>query len=352
MTTLLVTSLVAAGAAPASAAHPEGVDDVTDSSNFTVNLPSATDHYPGDQNQQNGSIEYFVIGQDAFAEQGADDGLYFNWIIVHAEYEGVDWIDYSACTTDNTEAFGIDRGNNDSGTQYDVDLVARQKQVQFRDNGIVIEFLNWEDISNDPPYMAAEDAVVAAQGAGSAAGPCLTMTDEPGWYQITAFANGTVNDNARDEQPSESAEEISFELSSNYIYVCECDSRQEAEEELGPPPGSGETPTPSSGDDTPTPTPTRTATPNDDTPTPTRTEVPEEETTTPTRTQAANDDTPTATAQPQNNQGGGGNGGNGGGGGGGAAVNDTPTPGEGPGFGAVAALVALLASGLLSLRRR
>ncbi|MEF8809041.1 hypothetical protein, partial [Natronomonas sp.] len=139
MTTLLVTSLVAAfvtfGAAPASAAHPEDVNDVTDSSNFTVNFPSATDHYPGDKNTENGSIEYFVVGSDAFAEMGAEDGLYFNWIIIHAEYEGVDWIDYSACTTDNTEAFGIDRGNNNSGTQYDVDLVARQKQESDHQTG-------------------------------------------------------------------------------------------------------------------------------------------------------------------------------------------------------------------------
>jgi PGF-CTERM protein len=351
MTTLLVTSLVAAfvtfSAAPASAAHPEDVNDVTDSSNFTVNFPSATDHYPGDQNTENGSIEYFVVGADAFAEMGAEDGLYFNWIIVHAEYEGIDWIDYSACSTDNTEAFGIDRGNNDSGTQYDVDLVARQKQVQFRDNGIVIEFLNWEDISNDPPYMAAEDAVVAAQGAGSSAGPCLTLTDEPGWYQITSFANGTVNDNARDEKPSESAKKVEFELSSNYLYVCECDNRQEAEEKLGPPPGSEETPTPSSGDDTPTPT--QTEAPDDDTPTPTQTAVPDDDTPTPTQTEASNDDTPTATAQSQNTQTQGDGGGNNDGGG---VTNKTPTPGDGPGFGAVAALAALLASGLLALRRR
>jgi hypothetical protein len=247
ITTLLVTSLVATfvafGAAPASAAHPEDVDDVTDSSNPTVNLPYQTDHYPGDQNEENGSIEYFAVGADAFAEQG------------------VDWIDYSACSTDNTEAFGIDRGNNNSGTEYDVDLVARQKQVQFRDNGIVIEFLNWEDISNDPPYMAAEDAIVAAQGAGSSAGACLTMTEKPGWYRIIAFANATVNDNHRDEQPTQDADYIEFELSSNYLYVCECDSRQEAEEELGPPPETEETPTPSSADDTPTPT--QTETPND-----------------------------------------------------------------------------------------
>ncbi|MFT4884297.1 MAG: hypothetical protein ACI8U4_001812, partial [Natronomonas sp.] len=262
MTTLLVTSLVAVfltfSAAPASAAHPEDAEDVTDSSNLTVTFPYKTDHYPGDQNTENGSIQYNAVGADAFREMGAEDGLYYDWIIVHAEYEGVDWIDYSACSTDNTEAFGIDRGNNDSGTQYDEDLVAKQKKVEFRDDGIVINFYNWEDFAGDPPYMAPEDAVVAAQGAGSSAGPCLTLTEEPGWYQITAFANATVNDNGRDQQPTESADYIEFELSSNYLYVCECDSEQEAREQLGPPPNEDgtSTPTPTSGDDTPTPTQT------------------------------------------------------------------------------------------------
>ncbi|QLD85732.1 PGF-CTERM sorting domain-containing protein [Natronomonas halophila] len=352
LTTLLATSLVAGGVAfgvsPVAAYHPSDAEDFTDESNFTVVLPHQSDHYPGNQNKQNASIRYNVVGAEAFQEQGAQDGLYLDWVIVHAEYEGVEWIDYSACSTDNTAAFGFDRGNNKSGYKYDEDLVSKQKKVEFKKGGIVINFYNWGDFAGDPPIMLPQDAIVAQQGAGSAAGPCLTMTEKPGWYQVTGFANGTVNDNARDEQPSDSAEYIDLQLRSTYVYVCECDSEQEAREQLGPPPNEGGPTTPTS---TPTPAPTtetpaQTATPEENTPqqtaTPASTEPPQTET--PASTEPPQTQAPVNTEPPQTEPSGAS--------GSGGPNQLTPTPGEGPGFGAVAALAALLASGLIALRRR
>jgi len=347
----LVTTVTVFGAGVAGANHPDDAPDLTEFADFRVNFPHATDHYPGDQNEENGSIEYFASGAAAFDEQDAEEGVFIDWVIVHAEYEGEDWIDYSACDTDNTEAFGIDRGNNNSGVQYDDDLVSRQKKVNFRDDGIVINFYNWEDFGGDPPYLAPEDAVVAAQGEGSAGGPCLTLTDEPGWYRIAAFLNATVADNGRNEQPSGDADRVSLELNSNnYLYVCECDSRAEAEEQLGPPPNEKQTPTETeTNEDTPEPTETDSG---GDTPDPTETdsggETPEptetdsgggDDTPEPTATDSGGgDDTPAETDDDAGDESD-------------EDVQGTPTPGEGPGFGALTALVGLLAAALFVFRR-
>ena len=320
------------GVAPAAAdgVQRDEAEDLTDEANFTINLPAQTDHLPGDQNEANGSIEYFAQGEDAFEAVGAEDGVWIDYIVVDATSQGEDWIDYSECETANTAAFGIDRGNNNSGTQIDEDLVQKQRDSDFRDDGITIEFFDFDSFGDrEPPYLAPEDAIVAAQGAGSNGGPCLTMTDEPGWYRIEAFMNGTVADNGPDEEPSDDADEIGFELNSNYVYVCDCENEAEAREQLGSPPdeeenGGGEpTPTEEPADD-PTPTeepaddPTPTEEPADD-PTPT-----EEQATERPPAEAADDEEPL----------------------------ETPTVGDGPGFGAAAAVLALFVSGLLAYRRR
>jgi PGF-CTERM protein len=342
-----------AAAAPAAAQDSVTRDeapDKTDAANFTVNLPFTTDHYPGDQNEQNGSIEYYAIGSQAFSDLDAEEGVWMNYIIIDAQ-----WIDYSACDIPNTKAFGLDRDSSLPGTQFDEDLVQKQRNTNFLDDGIEIKFYDFSDFAGDPPYMAPEDQVVAAQGAGSQDGTCLTMTSEPGWYRLQAFLNGTVADNGPDEEPSDSAEEVGLKLQSNYIYVCECDSESEAREQLGPPPnepddngGSESTPEPTA---TPESTPTPTEAP-DSTPEPTE---PPESTPEPTDPP---DDTPQPTDPPesttaptatQSNSGGGGGGGNDGGGG---NTGMTPTSGEGPGFGPAVAILALLGSALLANRRR
>jgi PGF-CTERM protein len=347
MATVLAVSLIASVAGPgvglAGANHPDDAPDLSEYADFRVNFPNPSDHYPGDRNPQGGSIEYFASGAQAFHELDAEEGVYIDTIVVHAEYEGEDWIDYSACDVPNTKAFGIDRGNDNSGTQTDEDLVSRRKDDEFGDDGLMVTFYEWTDIGGNPPYMAPEDAIVAAQGEGSTDGPCLTLTSEPGWYRIAGFMNGTVADNGPGEQPSGSAEDVRLELNSNnFLYVCECDSEEEARDQLGRPPNeepSGEpTPTATEGGDDPTPTATEA--PGDPTPTPTRTEGTGQEThSTEPGTETGNTGENTQSTQAQGT----------------GDVGDenlTPSPGEGPGFGPVAALLALLATALLANRRR
>jgi PGF-CTERM protein len=343
---LLVGALVAVvcfAAAPASANEhtKDNAVNVTEEANFTVTFPFQTDHYPGDQNQENGSIQYVFSPEDSFEKLGLNgQGAFGDYLIIDAN-----WIDYSACEVDNTAVFGIDRGNNNSGTKIDQDLVSKQKNADFRDDGITIEFYDWGDFANDPPYMAAEDAIIAEQGARSSAGACLTVTNEPGWYRITGFLNGTAADNGPDQRPSEDAKQVAGMALSNYIYVCECDSEQEAREQLGAPPNERTT-----TDSTPTPTATATATatpepePETATPVPSTATAAPTEAATPTATPADSDDespTPTATAA---------GGSDGPTGGSNSNSVGTPTPAEGPGFGALLALLALLTGGLLVRR--
>jgi PGF-CTERM protein len=352
-----VALVAATGTVAADQHEPENAPTYSTSDggvNFTINLPEQTDHYPGNQNEENGSIEYFAAGQAAFTEQDAEDGLWLNIIIVEA-----DWIDYSACTTSgNTKEFGIDRGNNNSGTASDESLLEHQSGSDLEAGGLTVYFFNWDAAAGDPPYLSPEDAVVAAQGVGSNEGPCLTMTSEPGWYRIQAYTNGTIATKCTEEgNPDCEPEDKQWRgvnLESNYVYVCECDSEEEAREDLGaPPPERSGTPTP--GGEEPTPTGNQSG----DEPTPTGTQSGDEPT--PTQTQSGDDPTPTETQAPTATatQGGGDDGGTrtatqapGGGGDGGAADRGTPTIGDGPGFTPIAALVALLAAALVVLRRR
>ena len=363
MATLLVTWLVATTAAFGGtvAADQHTQDEAPDMSeyvNYTINLPHPSDHYPGDQNAENASIEYFATGEQGYHEMDAEEGIWMDIIVID-----VDWIDYSACDTENTAVFGIDRGNNNSGTQIDEDLVQYRQDSTFRDDGLDVHFYDWEDFANNPPYLAPEDAVVSAQGAGSNGGPCLTMTEEPGWYQVQTFFNGTVaeedcTDSGNDACEPEDKEYVGAHISSNYIYICECDSEAEAREQLGAPPDE---------DTDETPTPTEEDTPEEETETPEEeTETPEEETETPeeeTETPEPETPTPTETIEEEPDDGDGdgdtdttgddADGADGDGETGGQEDDDelTPTPGDGPGFTGLAALLALLAAALFARRR-
>ena len=347
-------ALVAASGTVAADQHePENAPTYETSDggvNFTINLPERTDHYPGDQNEANASIEYFAAGEDAFTDQDAEEGLWLDIIIVEAS-----WIDYSECTTSgNTKTFGIDRGNNNSGTEDDESLLDHQVGSDLEEGGLTVYFYDWSAATGDPPYLAPEDAVVAAQGVGSNDGPCLTMTETPGWYQIQAYTNGTIATKCTEEgnpdcEP-ENKQWRGVNLNSNYVYVCECDSEEEAREELGaPPPERNGTPTPDGGEATATPTPTATATP---------TPTPPPSTPTPDSGGDEQNDQQNNQNNQQNNQNNQQNNQN-------NQQNNqnnqqnnqqnnertTPTISDGPGFTPVVALVALLAAALVTYRR-
>jgi len=368
------TALAVVGTAPAAADQhePENAPTFNDANpkvTFEITLPDRTDHYPGDHpvhggsNGYNASIEYAAAGEEAFADFDAEDGIWIDFIEI-----GASWIDYSECdATQNTKVFGIDRGNDNDGTQADEDLIEHRKGSTLSAGGLTITFFDWGDLSGDPPYLAPPDAIVAAQGADSNDGPCLKMTSDPGWYRVRAYANGTIASECTEEGNSECEPDDEqwrgVNLNSNYVYICECDSEQEARETLGPPPneadgsasgsddggGDGATPTPRPAN-TPTPTPepvgTPTATAPPGTATPARATARDG-----TTQQPAGDQQSGGAQQASRDQQAGGQ------------VDaqqpgetqrvdrGTPTIAEAPGFSPVAALGALLAGALLGWRR-
>ena len=376
------------GASPtADSTSPHGAEN----GNYTVDLPFDTDHYPRDENPggpYNASINQFAAGtQKSYNEQGAPDGLEQ---MKYLRIENQD-IDFSECTSSNTAAFGIDRDNDDAGTEVDIDLLRYLEQSNFNDHSIEVDFYEGNELgAPNPPdrggreagredgdsnaELYPDDEIVSHQGYKSGGGPCYGMPEEPGWYQIEGFTNGTAW----------SGNEARIETISHYFYICVCGSEAETREQLGPPPSE------QGDDDTAESTATATPMPDDSdgaertatrTPTETATETPTE---TPTAEpddgggddsdsgdgggsdssdsgdsddggsdgDSASQETATATAGGSND-------------GGRTSQQDqrqqaqqqgagpaTPTVGAGPGFGAVAALAGGLLAGLLALLRR
>ncbi|PSP48146.1 hypothetical protein BRC75_07750 [Halobacteriales archaeon QH_7_69_31] len=301
----VVLLAAASGAAAADQHDPDSAptyDTAEGETNVTVTFPDQSDHYPG---QDEGSMQYFAGGSEAFEEQDAEEGLWLDTVVVRAY-----WIDFRECFgSRNTGVLGIDRGNDDSGTTTDETLTDHRLRTRYGQEAVAVEFYEWDSdgmVGGDPPYLAGEDAVVLAIGNGSNDGPCLTMTDRPGWYQVEAFLNGSVATSCTEEgnQDCEPDDEKvrGVTMLSTYVYVCACDDREQARETLGSPPN--ETPTP-----TASPTPVGSPT-------------------------SAGGSTATDTQDPDGDD------------------SDDDTDGDGPGMGPSAAVVALVAAVLLARRRR
>lgn len=279
----------------------------------------------------------------------ASGATYDTWLEAEDSYENVTHITYRLpekafydCREDDIRAFGIDRGGTHSGLTTD-----EEPPTVYRDfDGYYFEVEI--DGSID---LAAGDQVVASVA------DCLYNPRDEGWYTGQFFLYDD--------------EDVILQSTSHDYWICECEDESEARERLGPPPSessSSPTPTPTeepvvTDEPTPEPTPTDDPTPtesapatatststpaDDDTPTPT-------ETTRATTTDQATDDDPAATPTPTAT--------------GTASPEGTATeaadesepvqpaeetettPGSGPGFGVLAAVLALAAVALLARRR-
>lgn len=300
--------------------------------NFTV--------YPqenGDRSPEATAGTYVMssAGADAFEADRGLEAVDYYWL-------ESDQADFSACDPDNARVFGIDRGNNNTGTQVDDGLLEHMKSHSVQRHRITLDLFTEEDLGGDSIHLYAPDATIAVLG------DCVENTGEPGWYQFTGFVNGTTFAGNYEE----------VRLTSHYFWIGDFEDEEAAREELGPPPSEAD-----EGGDRPASTPTPTPTP---TPTATATVTPEE------GGADASASTPTATSTASGtSDGSGGDGGDGDGssgddagttgddsgehvpaGDGSSGLVATPTPGSGPGFGPVAALIALLGSGLLAGRLR
>jgi hypothetical protein len=294
---------------------------------FPINLTyEPLDHTPGATGV---SYELYASG---LVENGTLHGL---------RLRSADF-DYADCTPSDTSAFGIDRGNDDSGTTIDKSLLTAYETYQSSSNMIDLTFYKESGLGAERVNGSVYDQLVAAQRG------CIDNPDEPGWYRV----NGRLNGSTKYDTKTDST----IRAGSQYTYICDCANEQEARETLGPPPNErDEQSTPSSTTTTGTPPTETTAT---STPAPTRTA---QATATPTASTTAkqnrNTDQPTASAGTgtarststaastrstrtarRGTATGGSN-----------AGLTTPTVGSGPGFGV---LVALLALAFVALRQQ
>lgn len=230
---------------------------------------------------------------------------------------------FQQCTTPDLRAEGIARKGqrryvrppmgDDTTTETNESIVTYREESKLTKDGIWVDWYDEEDLGGEAPKFKASDEIVVSFDS------CLINADDPGWYQMNIYFNGTSPD----------GEYVETQHDSHYYAVCDCESRQEAVEVLGPPPSQqDETPTEDPG----TATSTLTEEPGTATSTPTPTEEPGTATPTPTPTKDQETATPTSleepeTATPTSNQ---------------AGKETDTTDAGGPGFGATVAIVSLL----------
>jgi PGF-CTERM protein len=306
----------------AAASHGSGDAD------YTVEPMAPEDRQPGATN-----VKY---GQRVVADAGVDLRTLKQTTAV---YEEGSWVN---CGPDDGEIFGIDRGNTNEGYEVDESLQNNVKRFSAESDVFQVEFYGEDDFGESTYFDDGDAFISVAQ--------CLNNPDEPGWYQISGSTTGVT----------ESGEEKTFGGESHYFYICDCEDDAEARETLGPPPSEPEaTPTPepaetpaadnsSDGTDantSETPAPEATAadagTESSDAAAGDEDGSGESATAEPTPTPeptAAPASTATPESTPTESE---------------WDVVNTPTPGDGPGFGPLSALVALFATvSLLGLRRR
>jgi PGF-CTERM protein len=341
---LAVLTFTAAAAGPALALAQQdpavadgrtgGVDpgrEDDEAQQFPINYTfRPTNHQPGATG----------TGFEVYAS-GITENITGHWVVLESADFG-----FSECAATDASVFGIDRGNDDSGTTTDESLLTAYESYTSTTGGIYIEFAKESGVTGDPIEASVYDQLVAKQN------NCMTNPSEPGWYRVNGHINGSTK--------HDTTTDYTVFAEAQYTYICDCDSRQEAREKLGPPPNER------SGESSPTPTATRTA---DSTATSTPTATAGESTPTATagssKSTASTTSTTTttpptgtvATGTATANSTGSTTGPSSPGGtttGGSAATDSTPSPSDasGPGFGLVVALLALVASSALAVRRK
>lgn len=132
--------------------------------------------------------------------------------------------DYSQCEPTNAQAFGVDRNNDDSGTQTDESLLSSYKSFTSTKDKIVIGYYRESQLAGEPINISITDQFV-----GKVAN-CNSNPQDPGWYRMKGYMNGSTNGDTKTD----------FQIVdwSSWVYVCDCASEQEAIEKLGPKPST------------------------------------------------------------------------------------------------------------------
>ena len=302
-----------------------------DAQQFPINYTfRPTNHQPGATG----------TGFEVYAS-GITENITGHWVVL----ESTDF-EFSQCSATDATVFGIDRGNDDSGTTTDESLLTAYKSYTSTKGGIYIEFYKESGVTGQPIKATVYDQLVAKQN------NCMKNPAEPGWYRVKGHINGSTKHDTKTD--------YTVYAQTQYTYICDCANEQEAREKLGPPPNEGgessSTPT-SKPTSSSTATGTPTATAGGSTPTVTGTAGSSKTTASSTATGTAGTATAgtaagNSTASTAGATASGGTATSGGAAAAGSTPSPSPSNSGGPGFGLAVALLALVASSALALRRK
>lgn len=129
------------------------------------------------------------------------------------------------CGPHNVRSAGIDRDDDNPGTQTDDSMVGRFKFFTRYDNAegqtiLTIVFFDEDDFGGQEIHLNHTDQIVAKIA------DCFGNPDEPGWYRNYGHTNGTNWNGSYEET----------DAYSHWYYFCRCDSYDDAVQTIGPPP--------------------------------------------------------------------------------------------------------------------
>lgn len=151
----------------------------------------------------------------------------------------------STCETTQARAFGVDRDNDQPGTETEPQnslIPSYTAEIpQVRDDGKNVTTYSFYSegepgFGNDNSFdLYKEDEIVASLA------DCYDQPDVPGWYRWVGGINGS-NDGDPDDttwQPEQWYGNDPGEYAvtySHWYWICQCENRQDAIEKMGPPP--------------------------------------------------------------------------------------------------------------------
>lgn len=242
---VLALALAPIGAGVAGASHQ--TDRTTDG--FKAYTPGGEIPNPGDTM----SVELYIT--PAFM---GEEGPIPPEVEVRVDYQGYYTTTKSNCDTQDVYALGVDRGNDQAGTDYDEDLVQSLKQngdserspaddpgkMTTNDDWDHRQF-TWLDLAGEDSFQPTmnlneggteDESILAVDG-------CVGMPDA-GWHRTFGMLNGTIVQFHDDRESvtidgEEYQEGDRFEIweSSLWYPVCDCEESRHVAMRLDPPPG-------------------------------------------------------------------------------------------------------------------
>lgn len=261
---LSVVAVVAIG--PAGPVGPVAGEHGSPGNWTALPVDAPEDRRPGNTEA---SYKHWAVGQDDFRDEGLEE---IHYIVLTSETIG-----FTGCQLFNAQVFGIDRDNDESGTQTDEQIAPYVTEFDISEHKM---WMRLEGGASTTFWNRSDEFVAHMVD-------CFDNPEERGWYRFFGWANGTAYDGEFDQA----------DIYSHWVWICDCQSRDAAVEVLGPPPSAATPTATQTGGATTTATsePTATRTPPEEgtpftsptaTPTPVVTERPTADTVTATRTAA------------------------------------------------------------------